>query len=688
VTLHTAKPAIFGFQLAIACGVTKRPVWFCGLTHGDRISTLARPSAEKEVTLAPSPTKETPRDSSFTQKALIFTIGGYAAHWFARSASQNPFTLITISSALWWVFGGYRVLGQPKQKFDLTKKSCTNPKIDAQLDSSSVVVADTPCVTPLVDPVGTVIFQDPEVQTWLDDIDTDSDGGIALPQGGKDVYGSVEIEEVDLEEPGGIALPQDGNDIHGRFEAKGVIPKIHTEKPAATKVDTTIRESGSPATEHIEAVFRDIYRLSKLLSDENEIEQVEISKYMVKLFTTSVDVASAHDNNDENFLDDGEDVDGDVFTGVRKSYGVAIKEGVNVEAVGLEEHNVNLITYPTVERLAAIVEEHDNPTFSDGDIFAYAREQAYEKNVEPVIITNHEETYELDPFPGRPISADAADIDYMLSKLDKRLPDWLNEALANQSMEVRNKTRGPYGSNAVRDALDLFCYKSFVDPMINNVADIATLIGMCRKRATPDCSVDMRHHMGPNDLRRAYLTDEETVAMDEGCTDWFQLYNHEPEICEFQKVTRMAEQFNPLEFGTNAVIFPWIDDVDENHLLDPFAYGDCACGSAAIYEAEPIYNPAVQNLFLKFPLLIGGPDGRYTSTVDVDGRIPRCQHITQAYEQHKTETDSIYILVDTSFEDINDRLSDTDGYLPGPHTTRSRYPSRSPDGVQDAPASM
>jgi hypothetical protein len=223
-------------------------------------------------------------------------------------------------------------------------------------------------------------------------------------------------------------------------------------------------------------------------------------------------------------------------------------------------------------------------------------------------------------------------------------------------------------------------YKSFVEPTINNVADIVTLIDMCRKRATPDCSVDMRHHMGPNDLRRAYLTDEETVAMDEGCTDWFQLYNHEPEICEFQKVTRMAEQFNPLEFGTNAVIFPWIDDVDENHLLDPFAYGDCACGSAAIaalneyrYEAEPIYNPTVQNLFLKFPLLIGGPDDRYTSTVDVDGRIPRCQHITQAREQHKTETDSIYILVDTSFEDINDRLSDIDGYLPSPHTTRSRY---------------
>jgi hypothetical protein len=164
VTLHIAKPAIFGFQLAIACDVTKRPMWFCGLTHGDRISTLARPSAENEVTLAPSPTKEAPRESLFTQKALIFTIGGYAAHWFARSASQNPSTLITISSALWWVFGGYRVLGQPKQKFELTKKSCTNRKIDAQLDSSSVVVADTPCVTPLVDPVGTVTFQDPEVK--------------------------------------------------------------------------------------------------------------------------------------------------------------------------------------------------------------------------------------------------------------------------------------------------------------------------------------------------------------------------------------------------------------------------------------------------------------------------------------------------------------------------------------------
>jgi hypothetical protein len=185
-------------------------------------------------------------------------------------------------------------------------------------------------------------------QTWLDDIDTDSDGGIALPQGGEDVNGSVEIEEVDLEEPGGIALPQDGNDIHGRFEAKGVIPKIHTEKPAATKDDTTIRESGSPATEHIEAVFRNMCRLSKLLSDEHEIEQVEISKYMVKLFTTSVDVASAHDNNDEDFLDDDEHVDKVVFTGVRKSYRVAIKEGVNVEAVGLEEHNVILITYPTV----------------------------------------------------------------------------------------------------------------------------------------------------------------------------------------------------------------------------------------------------------------------------------------------------------------------------------------------------
>jgi hypothetical protein len=88
-------------------------------------------------------------------------------------------------------------------------------------------------------------------------------------------------------------------------------------------------------------------------------------------------------------------------------------------------------------------------------------------------------------------------------------------------------------------------------------------------------------------------------------------------------------------------------------------------------------------LFSKFPLLIGGPDDRYTSKIDVEDCVPRCQHIMQACEQHKTVTDSIYILVDTSLEDMNDRLSDPDGYLPGPHTTRSRYPLGSKVYIRD-----
>lgn len=53
---------------------------------------------------------------------------------------------------------------------------------------------------------------------------------------------------------------------------------------------------------------------------------------------------------------------------------------------------------------------------------------------------------------------------------------------------------------------------------------------------------------------------------------------------------------------------------------------------------------------------------------------PRSQKIIQCCELHKKETDNIFIFVDTSVEDINDRLSGPYSRLFAPRTTLLKYP--------------
>jgi len=49
-----------------------------------------------------------------------------------------------------------------------------------------------------------------------------------------------------------------------------------------------------------------------------------------------------------------------------------------------------------------------------------------------------------------------------------------------------------------------------------------------------------------------------------------------------------------------------------------------------------------------------------------DDEIPRCQKILQGCELHEFDSNNIFVLVDTSVGDINDRISDPEGLLPAP----------------------
>jgi hypothetical protein len=113
----------------------------------------------------------------------------------------------------------------------------------------------------------------------------------------------------------------------------------------------------------------------------------------------------------------------------------------------------------------------------------------------------------------------------MLSKLRNRLPAWFLDSLAQQTLEVRNKTRGPLGSNILGDAPELFWYKTFVDHIIDGPDHIIAIVAARHRRSTPEYNMFMGQELGLNSPYRVYLTNEETKVMYKGCIDWFQPHN-------------------------------------------------------------------------------------------------------------------------------------------------------------------
>jgi hypothetical protein len=266
--------------------------------------------------------------------------------------------------------------------------------------------------------------------------------------------------------------------------------------------------------------------------------------------------------------------------------------------------------------------------------------------------------------------------------LKARLPSCIIEGIKTKLPKKWYKFRKHNGFNIMREQLVLQWYH--VSGQLDIVASIDDVIRAVEDRhtqATPDVPPYMRFHAGPTASFRAYITDDENEMMNQGACEFNTHRRRVEEVGEVQAVLRTHEKF--VKVKAKNPVLDWVNNkADQDGLIDPNAYGECDCGAAAMkalrayrYEVEHRYSPLTNKTFQKFPLRkYRGPDDRYISSVD-EVRPPHCQKISQICEQHETKTDNIWILVDTSIEAINDRLSAPGGLLPVPGAgSLSQYP--------------
>jgi hypothetical protein len=335
-------------------------------------------------------------------------------------------------------------------------------------------------------------------------------------------------------------------------------------------------------------------------------------------------------------------------------------------------------------QLAAVLLEHDFPTFRIGEGFCASNDA---RQVGPIYLPGSEQGTELMSWPDRPVAADGSDIDYMLDRLQKYLSRRIIDKIASMQPEYWYRTRDQSGFNVLARDLEIEWLRLANNgPSSYNLEHIKLITGQSQKRYTPECPPHWHFQYSPNESARPYLDVEEEFAINEGIADYNFDCRTEEVVGRVQNTLRTKEQFQNVDYGSEPIL-RWISNVEENLLVDPHVYGRCKCGEAAMEavrwyrrQDESHYTSKKQRSFKKFPLRQMAKhesDDRYVRDVEQRSAYPRSQQITQICKQHRTITDSIFVLVDTSVEDINDRLSNPGGMLPAPGR---RHSSIYPDG--------
>ncbi|KAI4677290.1 uncharacterized protein J4E88_007098 [Alternaria novae-zelandiae] len=350
------------------------------------------------------------------------------------------------------------------------------------------------------------------------------------------------------------------------------------------------------------------------------------------------------------------------------------------------------------DQIAALQRQHGNPVFNDTDQWAPGGRlynQRMANNLEPIFIDGHGQAYEdVDGWFGRPTEADAQDIAFLLHVLESHLPENLKAAIGAQSLDTLIKTRSQNGENALLQELEkcwyIMCPGTVVAPgsPIKTLQDIKTIIEGNRRKFTPACHFDVRHYVGLDHPCRPYLTEYEEMAINEGISD-YNMRNWEitfkPSF--IREVTKGKPEHALLESYER--IPDWMEDIDQGGLLDPNAFHECPCGQVAMstlgsYRDEKEHNyKEMKGFESAFPIEVLDGSELHDAMADLvqfpdypEHATPhRSQEIVQNCELHKTITKNIFVLVDTSVEDLNERISHPAGLLPAPGITSSSYPS-------------
>ncbi|KAI4646019.1 hypothetical protein J4E93_005598 [Alternaria ventricosa] len=355
-------------------------------------------------------------------------------------------------------------------------------------------------------------------------------------------------------------------------------------------------------------------------------------------------------------------------------------------------------TCSSSDHIAALQRQHGNLVFNDTDQWAPGGrlyDQRMANNLEPIFIGGDVQTYEdVDGWFGRPINADALDIEFLLRALELQLPEDLKAAIGAQSLDTLIKTRLQNGENALLQELEaqwlLICPGTIVAPgsPIKTLQDVKRIIEGNRRKSTPACHFDVRHYVGLDHPCRPYLTEYEEMEINEGISDYnFRNWSIDFKPSFIREATKGKPEHALLESYER--IPDWMEDIDQGDLLDPNAFHECPCGQVAMstlgsYRDEKEHNYKEMKGF-ESCFLIEVLDGSELHDAMADlvqfpdypehATPPRSQEIVQDCELHKTITKNIFVLVDTSAEDINERISRPGGLLPAPGITSSVYPS-------------
>jgi hypothetical protein len=348
------------------------------------------------------------------------------------------------------------------------------------------------------------------------------------------------------------------------------------------------------------------------------------------------------------------------------------------------------------QQLAGLMQQHANPTFNDGDLDK-ALEDRHDFNYNFAIYddSGFEDDGEHATMPGRCAFPDAADMTYIFQKLRDRLPLAVLDHLSRHDEEYWYKYRRfNSGSNVCLDALVLRWHELNSPPgAIKALQDILDIEIARVKRFTPACQKEERHQ-GLTAWSRPYLTDEEEEAINHGICEYNMYSTQYPVLSKVQKQLQVNPENAKLP-GYNPVP-NWLDSINEEELLNPNDFEPCCCGDQASEfvtayrnEVELNYDPA-RSFLSEFPLLFldhkviwprwcrkaAGAEGKH------DGLIPRCKKIQQVCDLHEMISNNIFVLVDTSVDNINDRIVDLHGPLPVPGSpSRMEYP----EGFQTKP---
>ncbi|KAI4698728.1 hypothetical protein J4E81_005339 [Alternaria sp. BMP 2799] len=367
------------------------------------------------------------------------------------------------------------------------------------------------------------------------------------------------------------------------------------------------------------------------------------------------------------------------------------------ESVGVGDEDAVEAACSSSDHIAAFQHQHGNLVFNDIDQWAPGGRlynQRMANHLEPIFIDGDGQAYEdVDGWFGRPTNADALDIRFLLQALAPHLSEDLKAAIGAQSLDTLIKTRLKDGENALLQELEmqwlLICPGTIVAPgsPIKTLQDIKSIIEGNRRKFTPACHLDVRHYVGLDHSCRPYLTEYEEMEINEGIAD----YNIRNWSIDFKpSFIREATKGKPEHALIESYerIPDWMEDIDQGDLLDPNAFHECPCGQNAMttlgsYRDEKEHNyKEMKGFESRFPIEVLDGSELHDAMADLvqfpdypeHATPPRSQEVVQNCELHKTITKNIFVLVDTSAEDINERISDPGGLLPAPGITSSSYP--------------